>query len=277
MTSKRRVKRTWNVYKGTANAGSGVDLEFFWNAAEESTSPALLNQPNLYHYNEATWLWDKHDAPGATSYPSATSLKYVGYTGSFSPFAIGGESGVDLLPVTWLNFECKRLAPRQVLIKFSTGSEENTDAFHIQRKIGNGDFETIGILKSAGFTLEPRHYEFTDETAPRTSVFYRVKQTDLDGKFTYTDVCMSSEVGANDDNGIFVAPNPANDELTVSINETDAEYSCHLYDATGKLVLSGSAVSGRCLLNTTTLYPGVYLLKVEGAGITASRKVVIQH
>jgi hypothetical protein len=276
MTSKKRVKRTWNIYKNTANGGSGVDLEFFWNSGEESTSPSLLSDPKLYHYNEGSWNWDIQTAGTYTYNAAARTLKYQGYVGSFSPFAIGGEGSVELLPVTWLQFNCNRISSEKVAVTWSTGMEENTEAFYIERKTGNSDFANIGKVDAAGNSFETRNYQFIDNDAPLKQTFYRVKQTDKNGKSSYTSICESNS-GADAGEGIQVSPNPANAELNVAFADAEGEFICNLYDVTGKHVLMGTSVSGRCNLKTDALYPGVYTLKIQGEGYSSSKKIVIHH
>jgi len=76
----------------------------------------------------------------------------------------------------------------------------------------------------------------------------------------------------NNIDGLNIFPNPANDVLNITSNST-LEKNVQLFDLTGKKVLDVTTVSK---INVSTLKAGIYVAKINEAGKTATRKVVIK-
>jgi len=87
--------------------------------------------------------------------------------------------------------------------------------------------------------------------------------------FTYTTSASTKE---NNIEGLNIFPNPANDILNITSNST-ADKNVQLFDLTGKKVLDVTTVSQ---INVSTLKAGIYVAKINEAGKTATRKVVIK-
>ncbi|SFN11659.1 Por secretion system C-terminal sorting domain-containing protein [Paenimyroides ummariense] len=87
--------------------------------------------------------------------------------------------------------------------------------------------------------------------------------------FTYTTSASTKE---NNIEGLNIFPNPANDVLNITSNNT-ADKNVQLFDLTGKKVLDVTTVSQ---VNVSTLKAGIYVAKINEAGKTATRKVVIK-
>lgn len=71
-----------------------------------------------------------------------------------------------------------------------------------------------------------------------------------------------------------VYPNPASDRLYFHPN-SDQPYTWTLTDLTGKVLLTGEAV-GETSINTKDCATGVYMLQINGDGISGTRKVMIR-
>lgn len=76
----------------------------------------------------------------------------------------------------------------------------------------------------------------------------------------------------NNIEGLNIFPNPANDVLNITSNST-ADKNVQLFDLTGKKVLDVTTVSQ---VNVSTLKAGIYVAKINEAGKTATRKVIIK-
>lgn len=85
------------------------------------------------------------------------------------------------------------------------------------------------------------------------------------------NICATS-VKENDIEGLNIFPNPANDVLNITSNST-ADKNVQLFDLTGKKVLDVTTVS---TVNVSTLKAGIYVAKINEAGKTATRKVIIK-
>ncbi len=76
----------------------------------------------------------------------------------------------------------------------------------------------------------------------------------------------------NNIEGLNIFPNPADDVLNITSNST-ADKIVQLFDLTGKKVLDVTTVSQ---VNVSTLKAGIYVAKINEAGKTATRKVIIK-
>jgi hypothetical protein len=116
-------------------------------------------------------------------FPTANSNSI--YLALFSP--LGG------LPVTWHTFEVYGQELEQELranLLWSTASETNNDYFSIERSFNAKEFEEIAQVKGAGNSAKINHYKYVDalNLGLTKDVYYRIKQTDYDGKFAYSDI-----------------------------------------------------------------------------------------
>ena len=91
------------------------------------------------------------------------------------------------LPIGLTQFTVKS-DQRFNILSWTTESEHNNDYFNIEKTSDGETFENIGYIKGAGNSTYPTTYLFTDYNSNRDINYYRLKQTDLDGKFTYSDL-----------------------------------------------------------------------------------------
>lgn len=93
-------------------------------------------------------------------------------------------------------------------------------------------------------------------------------------RYSFAPLSSTNELIKNVDN-VSVFPNPANQSLTISLNEDITGIAC-LYDAKGQLILY-QTIKGRNTLNTTDIPNGLYLLKLQSGNEQIHRKIVIHH
>ncbi len=90
----------------------------------------------------------------------------------------------DPLPVMLLSFELSRDSD-DVIIKWSTATEINNDYFTIEHSADGQNWDVFLYVNGAGNSNEIRHYEITDDDPLNGVNYYRLKQTDFDGRFEY--------------------------------------------------------------------------------------------
>jgi len=93
---------------------------------------------------------------------------------------------------------------------------------------------------------------------------------DIDNVIVYDTQAASTK--ENNIEGLNIFPNPANDVLNITSNST-ADKNVQLFDLTGKKVLDVTTVSQ---VNVSTLKAGIYVAKINEAGKTDTRKVIIK-
>lgn len=99
------------------------------------------------------------------------------------------NSGSVSLPVSWLSINAQIISPQKIVINWETAHEENNSYFEIER-FQNKQFTKIGKLNAIGNSHRISKYSYLDEKLSEGSneYNYRIKQVDLDGKFSYSSV-----------------------------------------------------------------------------------------
>ena len=166
------------------------------------------------------------------------------------------ESG--FLPVEWLRFT-GRWAGKSAQLDWATATETGSGFFAVERQTPAGEWAEIGRVDAAGESVTARDYTFLDrETGTATSLLYRIRQVDLDGAFTYSDVVNLRRAGASSELAVF--PNPVGERFGVT-GLAAGRYT--LTDAAGRVVLEGTqAAAGVASVELPAgLAGGVYQLR----------------
>ncbi len=108
---------------------------------------------------------------------------------SFSTFTINGSSPPNTaLPVELLFFNAQSNPEKHVVLQWSTASELNNDFFTIERTIDGHSWEIVGFENGQGTTALRTDY-LAHDRQPYTGIsYYRLKQTDFDGTYEYSNI-----------------------------------------------------------------------------------------
>lgn len=97
-------------------------------------------------------------------------------------------------PVTLLNFSAVSATENKVNLLWATGCEINNAYFSIERSLDGKAFSEIGKVATQGNVCNTQEYIYSDETIGSiksvAAVYYRLKQVDIDGKFSYSNIVL---------------------------------------------------------------------------------------
>ncbi|MEL6593275.1 MAG: hypothetical protein AAFQ68_24470, partial [Bacteroidota bacterium] len=241
------------------------------NVLSGANPPASTqNLPNIedngFHRLQVTWDHTTQTLTGvfdnfytvSTSFDPATVFNstgtiYYGFTSSTldfggnpindhkvsfaGPGSAGSCSVVTSLPVELLDF-VGEFKQDHVELNWLTAAEINNDFFEVQRSVDGLNWEALGNVKGAGTSEEMNDYQYDDYLVSYGTNFYRLKQVDFDGSFSYSnrvEVELPEEVAR-----ISLFPNPATEQLQVRLL-TDGPLSetyYTVYDMTGRIVMN---------------------------------------
>lgn len=198
-------------------------------------------------------------------------VRVCGYNNAGAPpietFTLDNVSVTNgALPVKWGDLVAKKTNEGNQVF-WSTYKEVNNDYFEIERSVNGGTiFENIGTVKGAGNTNETNEYTFIDQknTDQSSIIYYRIKQTDFDGRFEY-----SSIVAVKNDRIISynISPNPFTDKLTFSMNESlNSSEKIIITDMHGKTVKEITSYNGP--LDTTDFASGIYFVRFPSGEVS---------
>ncbi|MFN8166660.1 MAG: T9SS type A sorting domain-containing protein [Bacteroidia bacterium] len=141
-----------------------------------------------------------------------------------------------VLPIELMSFTAEYDGHSAVDVNWITASEINNDFFSVERSADSVHFISIGVVPGALNSTRSQHYSFIDHSPLPGTSYYRLKQTDYDGKFKYSDidaVTITDQLGA----GLYDAfPNPSDgSDLNVKIKARRGdEVLIKINDVTGK-------------------------------------------
>ncbi|MBO9561636.1 MAG: T9SS type A sorting domain-containing protein [Niastella sp.] len=182
------------------------------------------------------------------------------------------------LPVTLTNYRIVSADKQAVKIGWSTTAEQNNDYFSIERSTNGDNFSVIG--KVAGTNLSSgSNYSFRDEQPAIGNNFYRLSQTDLNGKTTLYSILKSViELQAN---GLVLFPNPASASVTVGFSHPDKDrLSVKIINHQGMVVqvnqFNKETGYWQQSIPTSHLSAGQYFIQVKGNTIEQVQSLVIK-
>lgn len=169
------------------------------------------------------------------------------------------------LPVDLLNFYGNIDGSVNVL-HWVTASETNNDYFELQRSADGITFETIAVVDGAGNSNLVIDYETVDRE-PLPLAYYRLKQTDYDGAWEYSDIVILARTSTLDPDHFLLSPVPATDYINIGFNVAfPAVIPCGIFDVTGKRVLYQEFITNQgentFTLDISSLSQGIYYVKL---------------
>ncbi len=181
------------------------------------------------------------------------------------------------VPVSWLNVSVEKSGTQSAIIKWSTANEFNNNYFEIERSTDNKNYTAVGKQTAGAKPNEVQQYSFNDLRLPMGTFYYRIKQVDKDGKYSYSQTAQIT-IDANGISWILI-PNPATEKAAVLFNKPLSNVRVVVSDANGRTVFSKSepsiAAGTTIQLPIEKLAKGIYLVKVISNGNTDIQKLVI--
>jgi hypothetical protein len=189
----------------------------------------------------------------------------------------------DPLPIELLEFDLQG-TDAGVLVTWATATEINNDFFTLERSRVPVEFEPIAQVKGAGNRIGRTEYRFTDAGPPGGLVYYRIKQTDFDGSFTYSPV-KSIVIAGELTLTLVVHPNPTTGrEVRFRISGGgESRMAVDFKDQLGRSWYSGviryepERPQDFTLSFGNDLAPGLYILTVRKDGQSVVTKVVVKE
>lgn len=186
-------------------------------------------------------------------------------------------NSITALPVTGLEFYAKRLNATTVQLDWKTIQEINNKGFHIERKKENEPaFAAIDFVKSHavdGNSSFPLQYQKTDNNTFSGKTLYRLKQEDIDGRFTYSVVRIVNGSGVKQ-TVLQVWPVPSAGPVNILVSGIEKPDNLQVFDMSGKL-MQQMKVQNNTTVQLGRLFPGTYIVRLsENKDLV--QKIIIQ-
>lgn len=258
-TSPLTPKRNDNSGGGGSLTLNEVTLKF--ENLQINVAPGKTFRVRFYPYMSGT------SAPSSTGSRGLNSRETL-IMGKTSDTALPTD---EPLPLDFLSFTAKPSAlGNAVNLNWKTTNEVNTKNFEVQSRTANTEFKTIGLVRSKN-TSGVHNYAFTDDKPAASTVYYRLKQIDNDGKFKYSDVVAAN---VKPSLSVTVYPNPVSTVLTV--NHSASANRLRITNLQGRKVVE-QAIAANTIsteVNVANLNAGTYIVVIEGLGGKTSTKFI---
>ena len=183
--------------------------------------------------------------------------------------AAGGSLPIELLSITAIPKKAQ-----YVKITWETLTETNNEYFTVERSRDAEVWEIASKLDGAGTTTEIQKYQITDNQPFLGTSYYRLKQTDYDGKYTYSK-SLEVYIDPGTTPPFQVYPNPTTELLTIEGSPDDVE-AYRFYDIQGKEV--GAKVrlveqgNFHVTVDVSRLQKGTYILETPGQSVKVTKQ-----
>ncbi len=269
-------KEYWDLDRVAGTSSVAVTMVFTGNSM--ATMPDLSNL-RVARFDETlmtpAWVSEGNAATSGSETTSGTITSAV--VPNFSFFTLGSSVALNALPIELAAFTATPKG-QTVQLDWRTVSELNNAFFDIERSANGRDFERIGKVAGAGTSLSPIDYVFTDILPKNGWNYYRLRQEDFDGQFSYSEV--QAVLMGKDGEGtrLLLYPNPAAGELNLKTNGLVAPGDLlEVFDQTGRKVRSFNAFDAfSAPMDVLELPAGTYFVRLQTATGTVQASFVKQ-
>lgn len=221
------------------------------------TSTALCGQP----YSDCNNI-------SFTTNEELEMITVFGLEGNGNPSAgCTGDADMTIdfvsVPVELTRFEASTQDTR-VALEWETATETDNDYFAVERSIDGKTFTTVGRVNGNNTSSETIKYQFEDEPQQAGQYYYRLKQVDFTGEFSYSPI-VSAVLDFAADKDLHLYPNPTSAQLHVesTIRISASSVTVEIYNRIGQLVdQEAYDWTGQLTLPTNRYQPGMYTLRL---------------
>lgn len=285
---KERSGRVWRFSASGATPINNLTVEM--NFSESANALELTNNRDRLRLLVSDDIDDWSSAEvyeiGGTPQPDVAEVGRIIFENVNIPdgayLALGNTSAITVspLPIELLDFTA-RFEVDHVNLRWITSTEHNNDFFAVERAGEDLKWKEILTVPGAGSSTSQLSY-FEKDREPILGVsYYRLKQVDFDGTYTYSDVVSVLNTSARDEDTVFMYPNPAGSgAIFLRIPDATKIYDTkvRIFNLQGKVVWSGAFVADTNLMEVRygNLTSGIYLVEIQSDVIYESKKLVIQ-
>ena len=268
--------------KGTAMTNS--DGEYTMDLEEDTyymefTSYGSYSEtlPNVGHDENLDSEIDGSNGPGTTEFFSVTE--------TFEE-KINAGYVLGVLSVDWLSVSVVR-EDGYSHVEWEVESEYNVSHYEIERSVTNTQgFKSINTTEFSGENKVKKAYSYDDYQLEKAGiVYYRVKQVDINGKYSYSDIVSVTvdqrSVSQANLLELSLYPNPIinGETLNIELNKRVESVSIDIYSISGSLVMTKKFDSDNTgltqnayMINLNSMELGNYIIM-----ITADNELVSQQ
>jgi hypothetical protein len=165
---------------------------------------------------------------------------------------------------------------QNVVLQWRTATETNNNFFTIERSISGEIWDIVGEVTGAGNSFSSLSYTLTDFVPLKGISYYRLKQTDFNGDFSYEDIISIEKCKDNGANHFIIYPNPSEGKFKLLFNgNSDDLNSIEIYNSHGESIYSSNNFQSTFDLSNNV--PGFYFMRVQHNSGISSMKFTLSN
>ena len=175
----------------------------------------------------------------------------------------GGACSSTPLPITLIDFNAF-VRDNWVYIEWQTTREINSDYFTVEKSKIYDNWVEVGQVQGAGNSDVTLNYNALDKTPYKGISYYRLKQTDFDGDYQYSEiVAVNVKIPMTE---VVIYPNPATSQITIQANQQELS-TIKIYNILGQEVTNKtqqrSISVNNIVIDLSNLASGLYIVKTK--------------
>ncbi len=130
---------------------------------------------------------------------------------------------INILPLKILSFTANS-NEKNITLNWLTQNEINSKHFEVERSYDGANFTNIAFVLDGFENGNKKLYSYKDVdalTQQASNIYYRLKQVDIDGRFTYSQI-IAVKKGTNNTAAIQIMPNPFTDHVQIQYTAKQA-------------------------------------------------------
>lgn len=188
--------------------------------------------------------------------------------------AISIQNTSNVLPVNLISFtaHCNK---ENIEFKWTTASEKNNRYFTLESSLNQANWVTLANIKGAGTSNLANKYAYNYANGIPENKYYRLKQTDMDGSFTFSDIVLTC---SNEDENLAVDlyPNPTSGILSITaLNGVSQTGAVTVFNMLGVLVYKSEGFPSS--INLTSQPNGIYFINLNTLDQNIVERILVQH
>jgi hypothetical protein len=280
--SQNAIDRFWIIDAGEGSYAyttkPAVSITFAYDPVEANVNggntPGLAGNLLAQRFNNTINFWYDIGQMGTTGVGMVSNAVPPSPADFYRSWTLA--SILNPLPIQLIAWEGK-CDGKVVNLTWATATEQDNAYFTIEKSRDSETWSAIGTVPGAGNSSNTITYSFTDDDGVQGSAYYRLRQTDINGNNTVSNVIVA---GCGADNGISIVNAwDDGDYLNVVVSSTmDDTYDLTLMDAQGKLMTTRASQAIHTGFTTLRvdkrdIATGIYLVRLDNGTNTMSRRV----
>ena len=257
-----RIEREWKIINTNFNGTFSLDIEL-------NTLPLTSSDLRILVDDDGNFTNATLHSPTITVSGSIVTISGISTTeipsNTTRYLTIVSLNSTTPLPIELMHFSAFPLNRTSVKCKWQTASETNNDYFTIERSNNGFDWEKVSRIDGAGNSSILLNYSIIDNKPYNSVSYYRLKQTDFNGKFEYSNI-ISVTINSLGHSHIEIYPNPTENQITITGDNFELE-QVKIYNVLGQDVTFSTTIinhsESKLIMDLSNLNTGMYYIKTK--------------